>query len=123
MIGKTYVSTFQFYDRKANKMSFKNRPVLIIGQADVSDYVILPISRVTNQGNIDMHYDVPLEPAKVPLMNLTQLSYVRTHKQSVVHAGELTREIVDFKSKYEDLYLDIIGKVEEFQNELINNAI
>ena len=123
MIGKAYVSTFQFYDRRANRMSFKNRPVLIIGQADVSDYVILPISRVTNQDNLDTYYDIPLNPANVPLMNLTQLSYVRTHKQSVVHAGELTREIVDFKSEYEDLYLDIISKVEEFQKELINNAI
>lgn len=123
MIGKAYVSIFRFYDNRTNQMSFKRRPVLIVGKADSSDYVILPISRVTNQSNLDSHYDVPIEPANVPLMNLTQKSYIRTHKQSVVHAGELAREIVDFKSEYEDIYLDVLCKMEEFQKELIANAL
>lgn len=123
MVGKAYVSTFQFYDSRTQKMSFKSRPVLIIGQADATDYVILPISRVTNQNNLDTYYDVRLEPTSVPLMNLTQTSYVRTHKQSVVHLGELTREIVDFKTEYEDVYIEILSKVEEFQQDLINKAV
>ncbi len=70
-----------------------NRPVLIVGQADSTDYVILLISRITNNANIDTDYDFPIEPQDVPLMNLTQNSYIRTHKQSIVHAGELTKEI------------------------------
>lgn len=122
MIGKAYVSSFPFYDNKTKKMSFKGRPVLVVGKADSNDYVILPISRVTNQSNLDSYYDVPIEPADVPLMNLTQKSFIRTHKQSVVHIGELAREIVDFKSEYEDIYLDVLCKMEEFQKELISNA-
>ena len=57
MIGKAYVSTFPFYNNRSHKMDFKSRPVLIVGQADLTDYVILPISRVTNKDNIDSDYD------------------------------------------------------------------
>lgn len=123
MIGKAYVSTFQFYDNRNHRMSFKNRPVLVVGQADVTDYVILPISRVTNSANLDMDYDFKVEPQDVPMMNLTQTSYIRTHKQSIVHAGELTKEIVDFKNEYPDKYIDVIAKMEEFQKKLIDKAL
>ena len=123
MIGKVYVSTFKFYDTKNQCMGFKKRPVLIVGKADAADYIILPISRVTNTANLDVEYDYKIEPNDVPLMNLSQVSYVRTHKQSVVHTGELTTEIVDFRAEYPEKYLDIICKMEEFQKSIINNAI
>ena len=123
MIGKAYISTFQCYDNRNRRMAFKNRPVLIVGKADASDYVILPISRVTNSANLDLDYDLQLTPQDVPLMNLSQISYIRTHKQSVVHAGELTREIVDFKKEYPDKYVDVIAKMEEFQKSIIDNAL
>lgn len=123
MIGKAYVSTFQFYNNRTHRMEFKNRPVLIVGQADATDYVILPISRVTNSANLDVDYDFPIEPQDVPLMNLKQTSYIRTHKQSVVHSGELTREIVDFRKEYSDKYFDVIAKMKEFQKNIIDNAL
>ena len=123
MVGKAYVSVFPFYDNKASKMSFKRRPVLVVGKADSGDYVILPISRITNQSNLDSYYDVPIEPTDVPLLNLVQTSYIRTHKQSVVHEGELAKEIVDFKNEYEEIYLDVLCKMEKFQRELIANAL
>ncbi|MEZ3447061.1 MAG: hypothetical protein K1W30_18375 [Lachnospiraceae bacterium] len=123
MIGKAYVSTFQFYNNHTHKMEFKNRPILIVGQADSTDYVVLPISRVTNFANLDNNYDVPIEPSDVPLMNLKQRSYVRTHKQCVIHLGELTKEIVDFKNEYPDIYINIIAKMEAFQKHLIDNAL
>ncbi len=104
-------------------MEFKNRPILIVGQADSTDYVVLPISRVTNFANLDNNYDVPIEPSDVPLMNLKQRSYVRTHKQCVIHLGELTKEIVDFKNEYPDIYINIIAKMEAFQKHLIDNAL
>ncbi len=53
MIGKAYISTFKYFDNRTHRMAFKNRPVLIVGQADSSDYIILPVSRITNQGNVD----------------------------------------------------------------------
>ncbi len=123
MIGKAYVSTFQFYNNHTHKMEFKNRPILIVGQADSTYYVVLPISRVTNFANLDNNYDVPIEPSDVPLMNLKQRSYVRTHKQCVIHLGELTKEIVDFKNEYPDIYINIIAKMEAFQKHLIDNAL
>lgn len=123
MTGKAYVSVFKFYDNTKCAMGFKCRPVLIVGQADANDYVVLPISRVTNAGNRDSYYDVPLVPADVPLMNLKQVSYVRTHKQAVVHIAELTKEIVDFKNAYPDTYLDILAKMEEFQKGIIDRAL
>ena len=103
MIGKAYVSTFKFYNNRSHRMDFKSRPVLIVDQADTTDYVILPISRITNSANIDSYYDVKITQQSVPLMNLTQTSYIRAHKQSVVNAGELTKEIVDFKEEYSDI--------------------
>lgn len=123
MIGKAYVSTFKYYNNRTHRLDFKNRPVLIIGQADSTDYVILPVSRVTNQNNLDHHYDVVLEPEKVPLLHLKERSFVRTHKQSIVNAGELTRKIVDFRKEYPDIYRTIIARMEEFQKNLVVNAL
>lgn len=123
MIGKAYVSLFKYYDKQRQSMSFKKRPVLIIGQADSSDYIVLPISRITSQHNIDSCYDVPMEPCRLPLMNLKQKSYVRTHKQAVINYRELSTEIVDFKTVYSEIYSEIISKVDKFQKELIEKAL
>jgi hypothetical protein len=123
VIGKAYVSIFKYYDSAKAKMSFKKRPVLIVGKADDTDYIVLPISRVSKRENLDEYYDVLLSPDAVPKLNLTQYSYVRTHKQSVVNIVELYREITDFKKDYMDIYLDIISKMEEFQKNLIDNAL
>ena len=123
MIGKAYTSVFKYYDAGNRRMSFKRRPVLVVGKADDSDYVILPISRVTNRNNLDAHYDVAIDSTSTPLMNLSQRSYIRTHKQSVVHVGELVREMVNFKEEYSDIYLEVINKMKEFQEELYSNAL
>ena len=123
MIGKAYVSIFKYYHNAKAKMSFKKRPVLIVGKADDTDYIVLPISRVSKRENLDEYYDVLLSPDAVPKLNLTQHSYVRTHKQSVVNIVELYREITDFKKDYMDIYLDIISKMEEFQKNLIDKAL
>lgn len=123
MIGKAYISVFPFFDIKANRPSYKSRPVLIIGQADISDYVVLPISRVTNRSHLDEYYDIKLKPADVPLMNLTEISYIRTHKQTIVNEVSLTKKIVNFRQEYEELYLTILSRVEEFQKKIIENAI
>lgn len=123
MIGKAYISLLPYYDRTSHQMRFKKRPILIIGQSDASDFVILPISRVTNAANIDLEYDIKITPETVPLMNLKQTSYIRTHKQLVIHFGEITKEIVDFKKEYPDIYLEVLAKMEQFQNSIIDNAL
>ncbi|MED9965379.1 MAG: hypothetical protein UFJ18_01115 [Blautia sp.] len=48
MIG-TVCTAFKYYDSAKRRMAFKGRPVLVIGKADDSDYVVLPISRVTKR--------------------------------------------------------------------------
>ncbi len=123
MIGKAYTALFKFFDNTSQKMSFKKRPVLVIGKADSNDYVILPISRVTNNHNINRNFDLKIEPFTVPLLNLTQTSYIRTHKQEIVNKAQLDKLIVDFKREYPDIYLNCLVKVEEFQNKLIDDAL
>lgn len=122
MIGEVCVSTFPFYDNKSRKMGYKNRPILVIGQADAGDYVALPISRVTRKENLDAYFDVEIQPKDFPLTGIHATSYIRTHKQQTVHKGEITRKIVDFKGEYRESYNEIINKVEEFQKKLIENA-
>lgn len=124
MIGTVCISAFPYYDSKNHKMSYKGRPVLVIGRADDSDYVILPISRVTKRENLDTHYDYELNPetyADTPL-RLSEVSYVRTHKQAISNEGEITKEVFDLKHSFPETYAEIINLVEEFQKKLISNA-
>lgn len=123
MTGKACVSVTKYYDSKAGRMGLKKRPVLIIGKSDLTDYVALPISRITRSQHIDPEYDYPLEIADYPLMNLTAKSYVRAHKQFVVNAAEITETICDFRSAYPEAYLDALKLVERFQSELLNSAL
>lgn len=121
-IGEAYVSVFKFYDTKKGKMSFKKRPVLVIGKADDTDYVVLPISRVTKKENLDLVYDIEIEKEKFPLMNLKENSYIRTHKQTVLNKGDLIYKMINIRSEYSNLYHKVIKNVENFQAELIKKA-
>ena len=123
MIGEAYWAIFPYYDRKLDKMAFKKRPVLVIGKADGKDWVVLPISRVTQSQHLDSHYDFEMDVLSYPKMLLKQTSYVRTHKQTVLNEGELSSCITDFRREYQDAYIEIMALVEEFQKELINKAI
>lgn len=123
MIGWICTSVTPFYDIKTKKQSFKQRPVLVIGQADSHDFAVLPISRVTNRQYLHAIYDVPVDPAAFPSSGLNQLSYVRAHKQMYVNRHALTGQVCDLKSVYPDLYLDIVIKFEDFQRKLLENII
>ena len=122
MIGKAYWAIFKYYDNTAHKMAFKKRLVLIIGQADESDYVVLPISRVTRREHIDQKYDFEIQVSNYPKLSLKTTSYIRTHKQSVVNVGELADENADFRNEYSNAYIEVIALVEEFQKQLIEKA-
>lgn len=123
MIGKAYWATFKYYDNSLHKMAFKKRPVLIIGQADERDYIVLPISRVTKKEYLDLHFDFEMQVLEYPLLLLKETSYIRTHKQSVANEGELADCITDFKKEYPDGFISVLALVEEFQKELINRAL
>lgn len=123
MIGKAYWAIFKYYDSSAHRMAFKKRPVLIIGKADESDYIVLPISRVTRQEHIDQRYDFEMQVTDYPKLSLKDTSYIRTHKQSVANIGELANQIADFKNEYPDAFVEVIALVEEFQKKLIDEAL
>lgn len=123
MIGEIRKAILPYYDLKAGKMMFKSRPALIIAKADSGDYVTLPVSRVTRKENLHPVYDVPVDPAKYPALNLTSVSYVRTHKQTVIHADEISGLYGDMKANYEELFLEILEKREQFSCEITDQAL
>lgn len=123
MIGKLYTSITPFFDVSTGQNSFKSRPVLIIGDIRSGDYTVLPVSRVTKRQYIDFEYDIEVKKSKYPKLCLTADSYIRVHKQTVVNKASLRNEISDLKAEYEDLYLEILAKLEQFNKELQNNAL
>lgn len=118
-IGQIRKAYTLYYDKELGKNSIKFRPVLILAKADEKDYVVLPISRITNQRNRDNRYDIKITPDEYPLLNLKDVSYVRTHKQLMINSADIGDVISDIKSIYEDLYIDILQRRDEF-NDVIN---
>lgn len=122
MIGKICISLAPYYDAKDKKYKFKERPVLIVGQADSSDYNALPISRVTNSKNLDSDYDVMVDPEDYPNLNFKELSYIRVHKQTVFHESSLHPKS-DLKSEYPQLFQEIMEKLKKYNEDLYELAI
>lgn len=123
MIGEIWRILTPYYDIKQGKKSFKSRPALVIAQADANDYVVLPVSTVTRKENLHPIYDIKIEPEKFPKLNLTNVSYVRAHKQTIVHRGEILSLCGDMKGNYTELYLNILEKREQFSREVTNQAL
>ena len=113
MIGKIYVSMVEFYDAKNQKNSIKARPVLILSNVRNNDFTVLPISTISNTQNIDLDYDIEVNPQIYQNLNLKKISYIRTHKQTVTHRASITKVIINVKKMYPALYTRVIDKVEE----------
>ena len=96
---------------------------MFIAKADKDDYVALPVSRITRSHNIDPVYDIRIDPADYPKLKLPSVSYVRTHKQIIVHAAEMGDLISNMKKEYPDLYLHILVMREEFSKEITSQAL
>lgn len=122
MIGKICIAIFPFYDIKLKKNLYKQRPVLIIGEVINNDYTILPVSTITKKENIDIYYDIAIDPEKYPKLNLDKYSYIRTHKQTVIYKDMIKGEISDLKEEYLEIYSDILNKLKEFNIKLIEKA-
>lgn len=123
MIGKIYKARTPFYNHVTCRMEYKARPALVLAKADNDDYVVLPVSSISIRTNIDPVYDIEVDPVLYPKLNLRNTSYVRTHKQTVVHRANLRDEIGDIKEEYEDLYLEILEKREAFSNSITQQAL
>lgn len=123
MIGEIRKIRTPFYNVKTRQVDMKSRPGLIIAQADDTDYVVLPVSRVTDSRRIDAVYDIKVDPAVYPALSLTSISYVRTHKQTVIHVAEIGDKISDMRSCCEDLYLQVLSMRAQFSEEITKQSI
>ena len=124
MIGKIYnARNFPFFDSVKGSMSYGNRPVLIIGIADTGDCNVLPLSRVKNRANIDKDYDVKLEPLNYPKLKLKDTSYIRVHKQNLIHSDNFDFYIGDMANDYPGKYKDIMDKLTEYNEKLLRKAL
>ncbi len=121
MIGKVYKSLLPYYDKYTHTQKFKSRPCLLIGRADRGDYVILPISSVSDPSKIDPFYDIPLDKSRFTFLHKN--SFLRTHKQTICNAAFLKDQLADFRLTYEDTYIEALSKVEAFQKQIINAAL
>ena len=123
MIGKIYLSKVEYYSLAQQATMIKVRPVLVIGQADTLDYIVLPISRVKQSKHINKDYDIRMDPPNYPLLGLKSKCYIRTHKQFYIHAQSLLKQTGNLKDDYPDCYIDVLTKVETFQNTILDKAI
>ena len=123
MIGKIYKCFTPYYDSQKRAMSMKSRPALVLAKADADDYIVLPVSTITHKENIDPYYDIEVDPALYPKLNFQKVSYIRTHKQTVVNRANLGDEISTLCKEYEDLYLEVLTKREEFSKNITEQAL
>lgn len=124
MIGCIGIIVTPYYDSENKKNSFKKRPALIVSGPRNNDYTVLPISSISKKENIDEKYDIKIEPEEYPLLNLKKISYIRTHKQTIVHQNSITdKPISSLKDEYKDLYENVIASWMEFEYEAFGNSL
>lgn len=124
MIEKIVKVITPFYDMQSNSMKMKSRPGLVIagyGAMD-NDYVVLPISTISDKRRLNKDYDIKIDPKDFPDCNLRRISYIRTHKQTTINKKEIGEPICDFKALYKDKYFEVILKLEQFDKERIEYA-
>lgn len=123
MIGKIYTALFPYYDRKLQRNSYKKRPILIIAGPRNNDFTVLPVSSVSIKKNLDIEYDIEIDPVKFPKLNLAKLSYIRVHKRTIIHQSVLDIEVADLRTEYEEFYLSILEKWEDFNKHIMDEAL
>lgn len=111
MIGKLYTCTVEYYNAKERRLAWKGRPILIIGEPRNNDYTVLPVSTISKKENLDVEFDIEINPAVYSALGLNKVSYVRTHKQLTVHYAKLGHFIGDLRSHYPELFEEIMQKL------------
>lgn len=122
MVGWICSSTTPYYDVKIGHNAFKQRPVLIIGGLISNDYTALPISTVTKRENLHFIYDIKVEPILYPRLKLNKDSFIRVHKQTIIHQAAISYKISNLKTEYPDLYLLVLERLSEYNANLVNKA-
>lgn len=123
MIGKICISVTPFYDAEKKQNAFKKRPILVISGPRNNDYTVLPVSTVSKKENLDKEYDIKIKPEDYPELHLKKACYIRTHKQTNIHKSSITQTIGDMKAYYEELYMEVLSRLETFNAEVMNNAL
>ncbi|MBO5163887.1 MAG: type II toxin-antitoxin system PemK/MazF family toxin [Ruminococcus sp.] len=118
MTAEIRVIVTQYYDRKLNKMKHKARPGLILKEIN-GDYAVIPVSTIPDKRRVDPYYDIPVTTRDYPKLNLSQDSYIRTNKQTVVNQAQIGGKISDLHAEYPDLFSQVIDKIEEFNDSII----
>ncbi|NYV27908.1 type II toxin-antitoxin system PemK/MazF family toxin [Streptobacillus felis] len=122
MIGKMFIALFPYFDIGNKRKGIKERPVLVIGETDDNDCIILPVSTITKKQYYNPEYDIEIDPEKFPKLNLSKLSYIRVHKQAIIYKRALHKEIGNLKEEYNIKYVEIIKKLEGFNKNLVYNS-
>ena len=122
MTGKIYCSVFPYYDSVKKQRLFKKRPVLIISDIRNGDYNVLPISKISRQDKRDPEYDISIPVNAFPNLALSYDSFIRVHKQTMVHQGDLIHEISDLAAEYKELYIEVIDKLDQY-NSLLRESL
>ena len=123
LIGEIHKTITPFYDNQTGCMSYKSRPALLIANADSDDYVVLPVSTISRSENINPEYDIKVDPTFYPRTNLRRISYIRTHKQTIINRSQISDIICDIKSEYPDLYILVLDKREKFSSLITVQAL
>lgn len=122
MIGWICISTTPYYDSKVKRNLFKRRPVLVIGGTLSNDYTVLPVSTVSKRENLHPVYDIEIDPLYYPGLNLNKVSFVRVHKQTIVHKAAIVERVSNLKSEYPDLYQTILNELSGYNKVLMESA-
>lgn len=120
-----------YYNSATRSTRFKSRPAMIVrvpaaNEID-NDYIILPISKISYSEMISQEYDIKIEKQAYPKLNLSEdVSYIRTHKQTVANPSDMLLNEPDvasnLKIEYPDLYYEILEKMASFQENIICNS-
>lgn len=122
MIGNICITQTKYYDALKKKNNFKYRPALINAGPRNNDYTILPISSISISSNIDVDYDIKIDPKQYPNLKLRKTCYIRTHKSTTMHKAEILKIVINMKSIEHDLYIHVIKKYEQWAKEIVDNA-
>lgn len=113
-IGKLVTSYVPYYDSMAQSTKCKSRPFLIIGVENKfgsTDFNVLPVSTVTNKNNLSKEFDIEISGQNQKELLLNKVSYIRCHKQTIIHRNSIGKIVSDLKSINEAVYKEVKNKV------------
>ena len=122
-VGDICISVFEFYDETRKKMSYKTRPVLIIGKPDDDDLTVLPISTIRKKRYVNRKYDIFIDSNLHAELGLNKDCYIRTNKQSYVHRQLITKVISSLKHHDPAMFYDALMRTRSYSTRIISDGL